>query len=367
MQLFTPFRLGHLTLRNRVVMAPMTRECAPDGIPTTAMVDYYRRRAAGGTGLIITEGSPPDLDGAFGVNVPRFFGADALEAWRPVVDAVHAEGAAIFVQLWHVGAFDPALIGMADSFTTPPQRLSPSGLAGPGRPYGRAMTQADIDRTIGAFGTAVAAARRLDFDGVEIHGAHGYLPDQFLWSGTNLRGDRYGGDHVARTRFVTELLQECRRAAGPDFVLALRLSQWKQLDYDARIAETREQLEQILAPLVAAGLDLLHCSTRRYWEPAFAGSGLPLAGWMRRLSGLPVITVGSVTLGIDFKAATGKIAAAAAPEQIADLERRLADGEFDLVALGRALLSNPDWAQRVASGRADTLRAFTKAHLDELA
>jgi 2,4-dienoyl-CoA reductase-like NADH-dependent reductase (Old Yellow Enzyme family) len=367
LQLFTPFRLGRLTLRNRVVMAPMTRECAPGGLATAAMVEYYRRRAAGGTGLIITEGSPPDLDGAFGAHVPRFFGADALEAWRPIVDAVHAEGASIFVQLWHVGAFDPALIGMADSFTSPPQRLSPSGLAGPGRPYGRAMTQADIDRTIRAFRGAVSAARGIGFDGVEIHGAHGYLPDQFLWSGTNLRSDRYGGDHVARTRFVTELLQECRRAAGPDFLLGLRLSQWKQLDYSARIAETPHQLEQILAPLVAAGLDLLHCSTRRYWEPAFAGSDLPLAGWMRRLSGLPVITVGSVTLGTDFKAATGKIAAAAAPEQIADIECRLAAGEFDLVAVGRALLSNPDWVQRVASGRADTLRAFTKADLDALA
>lgn len=367
MQLFAPFRVRHLTLRNRVVMAPMTRECAPGGIPTAAMVEYYRRRAAGGTGLIITEGSPPDLDGAFGANVPRFFGAAALEAWRPIVDAVHAEGAAIFVQLWHVGAFDPALIGMADSFATPPARLSPSGLAGPGRPYGHAMTQADIDRTIRAFGDAIAVARGLGFDGAEIHGAHGYLPDQFLWSGTNLRSDRYGGDHIARTRFVAELLQECRRAAGVQFVLALRLSQWKQLDYDARIAETPQQLEQILAPLCAAGLDLLHCSTRRYWEPAFAGSELPLAGWMRRLSGLPVITVGSVTLGTDFKSATGKIAAAAAPQQIADLERRLAAGEFDLVAIGRALLSNPDWAQLVAAGRADALRAFTKADLDALA
>ena len=366
MQLFTPFRLRSLTLRNRVVMAPMTRECAPDGIPTAAMAEYYRRRAAGGTGLIITEGSPPDLDGAFGAHVPRFFGAAALDAWRPIVEAVHAEGAAMFVQLWHVGAFDPALIGMADSFTPPPQRLSPSGLAAPGRPYGRAMTQVDIDRTIRAFSAAVTAARGLGFDGVEIHGAHGYLPDQFLWSGTNQRTDRYGGDIVARTGFVAELLQECRHAAGPDFLLGLRLSQWKQLDYSARIAETPQQLEQILAPLVAAGVDALHCSTRRYQEPAFAGSDLPLAGWMRRVSGLPVITVGSVTLGTDFKAATGKTAAAAAPGQIEDLERRLEAGEFDLVAIGRALLANPDWARLVASGRAEALRAFTKADLDEL-
>lgn len=366
MQLFTPFRLRQLTLRNRVVMAPMTRECAPGGVPTAAMVDYYRRRAAGGTGLIITEGSPPDLEGAFGTNVPRFFGATALEAWRPIVDAVHAEGAAIFAQLWHVGAFDPALIGMADSFDPPPRRLSPSGLAAPGQPYGDAMTDADIARTLDAFGRAAAAAQRLGFDGVEIHGAHGYLPDQFLWSGTNTRRDQYGGDHIGRTRFVVELLRECRRQAGPDLVLGLRLSQWKQLDYAARIAATPQQLEQILTPLVAAGADLLHCSTRRYWEPAFDDSDLPLAGWMRRLTGLPVITVGSVTLGTDFKAPTGKVVAAATPEQIADLERRLDAGEFDLVAIGRALLANPDWARLVAEGKAGQLRDFCKADLDAL-
>lgn len=366
MTLFTPFRCRGLSLRNRVVMAPMTRECAPGGIATAAMVEYYRRRAAGGTGLILTEGSPPDFDGAFGSNVPRFFGDDALAAWQPIVNAVHAEGAAIFAQLWHVGAFDPALIGMTDSFASPPTRLSPSGLAGPGRPYGRAMTQNDIERTISAFGQAVAAARRLGFDGIEIHGAHGYLPDQFLWAGTNLRTDRYGGDHVGRTRFGVELLQECRRQAGTEFVISLRLSQWKQLDYDAKIAGSPLQLEQLLARLVAAGVDLLHCSTRRYWKPAFEGSDLPLAGWMRRLSGLPVITVGSVTLGTDFKALSGKVNAAVAPEQITDIERRLDAGEFDLVAVGRALLANPDWARLVEAGRAAALRAFSKADLDAL-
>jgi 2,4-dienoyl-CoA reductase-like NADH-dependent reductase (Old Yellow Enzyme family) len=366
MRLLAPFRCRGLSLRNRVVMAPMTRECAPGGIPTAAMTAYYRRRAAGGTALIITEGCPPDPDGAFGAAVPRFYGDDALTAWKPIVDAVHAEGAAISAQLWHVGAFDPALIGMADSFDQPPQRLSPSGLAAPGRPYGRAMSQGDIDRTIDAFGRATAAARRLGFDGIEIHGAHGYLPDQFLWAGTNVREDRYGGDHVARTRFAVELLTECRRQAGPDLVLGFRLSQWKQLDYSARIADTPAQLEQILAPLVDAGVDLFHCSTRRYWDPAFPGSELPLAGWVRRLAGLPVITVGSVTLGTDFKAHSGKIAAEAMPQQIADLERRLEAGEFDLVAIGRALLSNPDWAGLVAAGRAGELHSFSKSDLDVL-
>lgn len=366
MKLFTPFRCRGLSLRNRVVMAPMTRECAPGGVATAAMTEYYRRRAAGGTALIITEGTPPNPAGSFGANVPNFFGAEALASWHPIVQAVHAEGSAIFAQLWHVGAFDPSLIGMVDSFASPPERLGPSGLAGPGRPYGRAMTQADIEATIDDYANAVAAARKLGFDGVEIHGAHGYLPDQFLWAGTNQRNDEYGGNLRNRLRFAEQLLGACRREAGSDLVLSFRFSQWKQLDYAARIAESPDELGEIVHRLRDAGADLLHCSTRRYWEPAFAGSERCLAAWARRLSGLPTIAVGSVTLGNDFKSATGKQAAAAAPEQVEDIERRIADGDFDLIAIGRALLANPDWAALVETGRAASLRPFSKAHLDAL-
>jgi 2,4-dienoyl-CoA reductase-like NADH-dependent reductase (Old Yellow Enzyme family) len=347
-------------------MSPMTRECSPGGVPDAAVAAYYRRRAAGGTGLIITEGSPPVAEGSFGARVPRFHGDDALEGWARVVEGVQAEGAAILAQLWHVGAFEPSTIGMQDSLEAPPVRLSPSGLAAPGRPLGRAMTRADIDATIAAFGAAVEAARRIGFDGIEIHGAHGYLVDQFLWDGTNQRRDEYGGDLPRRLRFALELVRECRRRAGDGLVISFRLSQWKQLDYAARIAATPAELAQLVGPLAEAGVDLFHCSTRRYWEPAFEGSDLGLAAWVRRLSGKPAIAVGSVTLGNDFKSALGKQAAAAAPEQVEDLERRLQAGEFDLVAVGRALLANPDWAQRVQSGRAASLRPFSKAHLDTL-
>jgi 2,4-dienoyl-CoA reductase-like NADH-dependent reductase (Old Yellow Enzyme family) len=270
------------------------------------------------------------------------------------------------VQLWHVGAFEPSQIGMQDGFANPPERLSPSGLAAPGKAYGRSMTQADIERTISAFGAATAAARRLGFDGIEIHGAHGYLPDQFLWAPTNRRQDRYGGNLHARLRFMLELVTECRRQCGEDGVLSLRLSQWKQFDYAARIANTPQELAQIIEPLAAAGVDLFHCSTRRYWEPAFADSDLTLAGWVRKLSGRPTIAVGSVTLGTDFKAPGGRQQAAAAPAQLADLERRLALGEFDLIAIGRAMLANPDWAQRVAAGEASQLRDFDKTQLESL-
>lgn len=364
--LFEPLTVGRLTLANRIVMAPMTRECAPGGIPTAAMAEYYRRRAAGGVGLIITEGAPPNAPGNFGARVPRFYGTDALAAWAPIVRAVKAEGAAIFAQLWHVGAFAPSLIGMADSLPQTLTRESPSGLAGPGRPLGRSMSAADIEATLGDFARAAAAARELGFDGVEIHGAHGYLPDQFLWEPTNRRDDGYGGSLEARLRFPVELVRACRAALGPALVLCYRLSQWKQLDYAARIASDPGELGTIVAALAGAGTDLLHCSTRRYWEPAFEGDPRTLATWVRDLSGRPVITVGSVTLGVDLKAPGGRSYAPAEPAQIADLEAGLAAGRFDLVAVGRALLANPDWPRLVAEGRLSALRPFEKRWLDEL-
>ncbi|MCZ8132023.1 MAG: hypothetical protein O9284_12100 [Steroidobacteraceae bacterium] len=364
--LFSPFECRGLRLRNRIAMAPMTRECAPGGVPTPAMAEYYRRRAAGGTGLVVSEGVAPDESGSFGTAVPRLAGAAAIAGWRAVTDAVHAEGAAILAQLWHVGAFSPSMIGMQDSLAADTPRLGPSGLAAPGRPCGRAMTDADIEATIAAYGAAAAAAREAGFDGVEIHGAHGYLPDQFLWAPTNRRTDRWGGDLHGRARFGVEVVRECRRRGGEDFAISYRLSQWKQLDYAARVVDGPHELAALLGWLAEAGVDLFHASTRRYWEPAFPGSERCLAAWVRHLSGLPTIAVGSVTLRTDLKSPGGRQYADTAPEQVADLERRLADGEFDLVAIGRALLANPDWARRVAAGEAARLQPFSRTYLDAL-
>ena len=364
--LFQAIRLGDVTLPNRIAMAPMTRECAKDGVPSDAMRAYYRRRAAGGTGLIITEGSPPNLAGSFGTTVPRFYGDDALAGWQAVAAAVHEEGAAIFAQLWHVGAFDPSLIGMQDSFDETPERLSPSGLATAEMPYGRALTESEIGDTIDAFATAAGNAMRIGFDGVEIHGAHGYLPDQFFWADTNRRDDDWGGGLAERTRFAAELIRAIRARCGGGFPVSFRFSQWKQLNYGARVCGTPAELEQWLSPLADAGATLLHCSTRRFWEPAFDGSQRTLAAWARHLTGLPVIAVGSVTLGTDFKASTGKVHAEPAPEQVADVNAAIERGDFDIIAIGRALLANPDWASIVASGELARLRSFDKSMIDEL-
>ncbi len=359
-----PFRLGGLTLRNRIVMAPMTRECAPEGVPTAAMAEYYARRAEGGVGLIVTEGAAPNEEGRFGAAVPRLFGADAMQGWERVVARVHAGGAAIFAQIWHVGAFTPSMVGMADSLQV--ERLSPSGLAGPGLAFGRAMTEAEVDRTIRDFGRAARNAREAGFDGVEIHAAHGYLPDQFFWAETNRRRDAHGGTITARARFAARIVAECKAAAGAGFPVTLRLSQWKQLDYLAHVVEGPEELAGWLAPLNAAGVDGYHVSTRRFWEPAFPGNDETLAGWVRRLAKRPVIAVGSALLDTDFKAPGGKdhgALVAGGLERIAD---GLTAGRFDLIAFGRALLANPDLARQVLAGSTAGLRSYSRAYLDEL-
>ena len=298
--------------------------------------------------------------------MPRFHGDEALEGWRRVVDAVHRHGAAIFPQLWHVGAFSPSMIGMRDSLAPELTRLSPSGLAAPGRPFGQAMTTAQIDRTLAAFAQAARSARDIGFDGVEIHGAHGYLPDQFLWAPTNLRADHYGGGLAHRTRFACDLVAAIKAEAGSAFPVSFRISQWKQLDFSARIADTPQELGIIVQGLARAGVDLFHCSTRRFWEPEFEGDPRNLAAWVRTRSGRPTMTVGSVTLGTDFKEPTGKVHAAVARDHLALLEQGLGSGQYDLVAIGRVLLSNPDWVRRVRDGVADDLVAFDKSVLDRL-
>jgi 2,4-dienoyl-CoA reductase-like NADH-dependent reductase (Old Yellow Enzyme family) len=169
---------------------------------------------------------------------------------------------------------------------------------------------------------------------------------------------------VARTRFAVEVIQACRRAVGPDFPIALRFSQWKQQDYAARLAPTPELLGRFLAPLVDAGVDLLHCSTRRFWEPEFEGSPLNLAGWTKKLTGKPVITVGSVSLDTDmFAAFRGQGAAITSIDKLIEM---IAREEVDLVAVGRALLVDPAWAAKVRDNRMRDLLPFTPESLRSL-
>jgi 2,4-dienoyl-CoA reductase-like NADH-dependent reductase (Old Yellow Enzyme family) len=361
-QLFQPFRLKSLELKNRIVMAPMTRSLSPGGIPAANVADYYDRRAVGKVGLIISEGTVVNRPAASNdPDIPHFYGDQPLRGWQAVIDEVHRDGGVMAPQLWHMGVVAPKNTG----WLPPGPFEGPSGYVAPGKIGGVAMTERDIADTISAFARAAADARRLGFDAVEIHGAHGYLIDQFFWHPTNQRTDRYGGKTLAeRTRFAVELIQAVRRATSPEFPICLRLSQWKLQDFTARLATSPGEMEAWLIPLVQAGVDILHCSQRRFWEPEFAGSDLNFAGWAKKLTGKPTITVGSVGLSGDFLAAfKGE---GSTPSALDELLRRFDRGDFDLVAVGRALLTDAEWARKIEEGRSSELRGFDKSSLATL-
>jgi 2,4-dienoyl-CoA reductase-like NADH-dependent reductase (Old Yellow Enzyme family) len=362
LQLFQPFRLRSLQLKNRIVMAPMTRSFSPGGVPAGNVADYYGRRATGEVGLIISEGTVVNRAASSNdPDIPRFFGEKALLGWKAVIDQVHSDGGLMAPQLWHMGVVAPK-----NSAWLPPAPFEgPSGYIAPGKIGGVAMTGQDIADTIRAFAEAAAQAKALGFDSVEIHGAHGYLIDQFFWHPTNQRTDCYGGSSLAeRTRFAVEIIRAVRHATGPEFPICLRISQWKLQDYTARLATTPAQMEAWLIPLVQAGVDILHCSQRRFWEPEFAGSDLNFAGWAKKLTGKVSITVGSVGLSGDFLAAfKGE---ASTPSSLDELQRRLDRGDFDLVAVGRALLADAAWAHKISEGRSAELLGFSKEALATL-
>lgn len=374
--LFTPFQVGELSLANRIVMAPMSRYFCPTEAPHEGVVEYYRRRAAANVGLIISEATyVPHASAHSYENVPVMYGEASLAGWRKVADAVHGAGGRMFPQLWHTGSFrelgmhpDPAVPGFdasenlnAFEFTT--HRTKP-------------MTEQDIAEVIAAYGKAARSARDVGFDGVEIHGAHGYLIDSFFWSQTNRRSDGWGGDVSQRTRFGVEVVKEIRRNVGSDFPISFRWSQFKQQDYRAKLARTPEELEALLLPLVDAGVDLFHASTRRYWEAAFKDlSPITLAGWTKKVTGKPTIAVGSVGLGgVATTAKTSPTHVDSSTINFADapldgvdkVEELFAGGEFDLIAVGRALLADPEWATKVKEGRLADRRAFSKDLLHDL-
>ncbi|AGP59415.1 NADH:flavin oxidoreductase [Streptomyces rapamycinicus] len=349
-----PFTLRGLTVPNRIVMAPMTRDFSPGGVPGADVARYYARRAAGGVGLIVTEGTYIRHDAAGdSVRAPLFHGEDALTGWKNVVAEVHRADGRILAQICHVGVQRPEGAGPFPDAPT----VSPSGLGLDGAPAGKAMTQDDLDAVIAAFAEAAAAAERTGFDGVELHGAHGLLIDQFLWERTNRRTDGYGGDPVARTRFAAEIVAACRKAVSADFPIVFRTSQWKVKHYAARLATTPQELEAVLTPIAEAGVDAFHSSTRRYWVPEFEGSDLNLAGWTKKLTGKATISVGSVGLDKVFEPGfqSGSRTGVADIEKLLD---RLERDEFDLIAIGRALIADPEWARKVLTGDTEALIPF---------
>lgn len=347
--LFQPYTIKQLTLPTRIVMSPMARAFSPEGVPGPDVAAYYRRRAENGVGLVITEGALINHPAVTSEpRLPRLYGEAALKGWAEVVRQVHEAGGKIFPQIVHMGMI------RANGSQPNPEALSvgPSGLDLEGNQVNAPMTEEEIREVIQAYADAALHAKETGFDGIELHGAHGFLIDQFFWEKTNQRTDRYGGDLLKRAQFAVEVVQAVRAAVGPDYPIAMRLSQWKMGDYQAKLADSPEQLELLLNALVEAGVDIFHCSVRRFWEPEFAGSALSLAGWVKKLTGKTTITVGSVGMDSDP-------AEAGDHPGMEGLVERLELGEFDLAAVGRALLGDPAWAVKIREGRQNELQHFT--------
>ncbi|QTR99693.1 12-oxophytodienoate reductase [Rhodococcus qingshengii] len=366
--LFQPLRIRSLELSNRIVMSPMTRTYSIEGVPGRDVADYYRRRAEGGTGLIVTEGVAIDHETAVDhANVPNLHTPAAQAGWRKVVDDVHAAGGKIVPQLWHVGPLWGAMTQMDPSL----KPMRPSGEWGPlgvtsysaayverAQASTEAMTEQDIQDVIDAYVRSAKHAVELGFDGIAIHGGHGYLLDSFFWEGTNQRDDAWGGDLERRTRFPAAVVAAIRAAIGPDLPIIYRFSQHKQQDFTAKIAETPEELGVILGALVDAGVDVLDASIRRFDVPAFEGSDLSLAGWAKKLTGAVTMAVGSVGIGKSLRDSRIE-GVAPVVDNIPQLEERIGSREFDLIAIGRLHLADPALATTLRAG--GPLPAFDRA------
>ena len=378
--LFQPLRIRGVTLANRLAMAPMTRSFCPDNLPDDNVAGYYRRRAEGGAGLIVTEAIGTDHPSAVGdtglgeTDLPIFNGPASTASWASVVDNVHVAGGKIIPQLWHQGPMRmPGSKSYVDALP-----FAPSGLYGD-RDKAAAYyaekaeilsntpmpvpSDEEIADVAAGFGRAAAQARAAGFDGLALHGAHGYLIDSFLWGETNQRSDRWGGDAVQRTAFAVEVISQCRAALGEDLPILFRFSQWKQQDFRAKLAKTPQELERILGPLADAGVDLFDASVRYFNTPAFPGSDMTLPGWAKKLTGKLSGAVGGIGFDKGMYDTLGN-SATHGSNNLSLVVERFEAGEFDLVSIGRALLNDPYWINRARRG--EPLPAFDPESLNRL-
>lgn len=335
MKLFSSMQLGSTDLENRVVMAPMTRNRATGNIPNKLMAEYYGQRA--GAGFIITEGTSPSPNGLGYPRIPGIHSAEQTAGWKLITDAVHARGGKIFIQLMHCGR-------VGNTLNLPPgaELIAPSAVAMGGiiwtdsqgeQPYGtpREMTADDIQNTVGEYVQAARNAIAAGFDGVELHGANGYLITQFLDPGSNLRHDEYGGEPTRRNRFALDVAQSVVAAIGAERV-GIRLSPYGVFNdmsgtYDG-IADQYASLAAGLGKLRMVYVHLVDHSSMGAPKPEPSAVQL-ICKEFRTAGGSAVILSG----GYDRDRAE------------ADLE----SGAADLVAYGRPFIANPDLVERLST------------------
>ena len=334
-----PGRLGRLDLPNRLLVAPMTRVSArPDGVPTEAMADYYAEFAAGGFGLVISEGIYPDAAYSQGyLDQPGLVTHAHVEGWREVTDRVHAEGARFVAQLMHAGALSQGNPHREGTLGPSPVRplgemMAAYGGSGPW-PVPREATTDDLAEVVEGFAAAARNAAAAGFDGVEVHGANGYLLDQFITEYTNQRTDRYGGSTANRVRLTAEIVARIVAEAPEGFTVGVRVSQTKVNDVVYRWSGGADDVSVIASVLADTGADYLHVASegRSWFETARLEGESTVTRLAREISGLPVIANGGMH----------------EPDQAA---RVLTEEHADFLAVGHAALANPDLPQRWAVG-----------------
>jgi N-ethylmaleimide reductase len=323
--LFTPGRINGFDTRNRIVMAPMTRSRSdPGAMPSDMAVIYYGQRAS--AGLIVTEGTAPSAAGLGYVRTPSIHTDAHVGAWKKITEAVHARGTKIFLQLMHVGRIGHAANRLsADPLVAPSairpagHIVTPSGLQDFETP--RALETSEIPGVIREYGDATRRAMHAGFDGVELHCGSGYLPMQFLSSGTNKRTDNYGGSLQNRLRFVLEVLEEMAHAAGSASRVSMKISPaipFNDISDDDPV-ESHVALAQAISPMGLAFLQIVKTpplpNILEILRPAYTGTVVAIGG---------------------FDQQTGNAA--------------LAAGLADFIGFGKLFIANPDLPQRFAKG-----------------
>lgn len=336
--LFSPGRLGTVTLANRAIVSPMTRTSAtPDGLVTPPMVEYYAEYARSGWGLVCTEAAYIDKARSQGyINQPGIGDAAQRDAWKPVVGACHRQGTPIFMQLFHAGAVNQGNHWVAGAIA--PSAVQPKGQqidrydgSGPFQTP-RAITRDEMKQVVAGYAAAAKRAAEIGFDGIEVHGANGYLPDQFLTTYTNLRTDEYGGPIGNRIRFHTEIMRAVRDAVPAKVPVGVRISQTKVNDLTYVWPGGVADAEVVFPALKAAGVDFIDVSAHLGCTPVF-DSGLSLAGLAKQSTGLTVI-------------ANGKLQDPNFAEEV------LTKGEGDFCAIAKGALADPAWPLKVRAGQA---------------
>jgi N-ethylmaleimide reductase len=329
MLLLEPYRLGPLTLPNRMVMCPLTRNRAPDGTPNELMTRYYTQRAT--AGLIITEGTQVGPLGQGYQDTPGIYSDVQRDGWRVVTSGVHDAGGRIFAQLWHVGR-------VSHSYYHGKQPVAPSPISPNGKAYTpdgmkpyetpHALTIPEIASVVAEFRRAAEVAHEAGFDGVELHGANGYLIDQFLQTGSNQRTDEYGGDVSNRTRFLLEVLNAVT-SVWPSERVGIRVSPAGGPNgiHDADPVET---FTHVARELDGRGLAYVHVIEAPVGTNGPDDRQVCSTALVRESYSGTLITAGGYT-----------------PESA---ERALASGAADLVAFGRLFIANPDFVERVRTG-----------------